>query len=561
MLTSNAIHLGFCKIHITIACNRLIGSTFKMTTSNKDIQNYLARITTYVVAALFLFQIMGLAHSGSSQVTVAKLTNILAGNSIVNISERTGFKRYFDPNGTHIFDPGKGFYLTGNWFIDKNTKKLCDWEVNPEKPRCAAVELDGDLIELDYGGDGNVFRTTLIQGNATDPNDNPGINFDPSLELSSSQLQDVIIHPPKKSLPNDLAGFSGGWYGTWYAGRDFAIIVEKLDKQHASLVYAWGPNKSSDSRQTGSIRTTGQIDGSIIKFSLWGESGVLSLHSDGNLKIDWQNEDWSGRSIATRWSNPPWESGLKAQCDDMLLEVNVDNICTQIKTYTSYKAKNPSTLVVALHGDNNNQSYQYEFASRVAQHSKNVVSIGMLRPGYTDNRDRTSDGIRGFAVGDNYDEPRIHQIAKAIIKLKKYYKVNKVILAGHSGGAAITAKLIAIYPNLINHAFIVSCPCHIPSWSADRYKVSKFHRFKDSLEVVSPIEMVDGISSDTKITIIVGKDDDNTKPYLSEEYFNALKDAGKNASYHVIPGEHNVFLYELVLGLVTNEVGGHKALD
>lgn len=277
-----------------------------MAFTNMGYQNYLARITVYTLAIPVLLQIVGCAHPMPEQITTAKLREAIAGKSIVNSSDRTGFKRYFDPNGTHIFDPDNGFYLTGNWFIGRNTKKLCDWEVNSEKPRCAAIKLDGDRIELDY--DGDVFSSTLVQGNATNPNDNPGLNFDPSLELSSYQLRDVAILPPEKELPNELADLIGGWYGTWYAGRDFAIIVEKIDKQSAGLVYAWGPNKISGSGRAGSIRTTGLIDGSTIKFNLWGDSGVISLHSDGNLKIDWEAEDWSGRSLATRWPNPPWDS-------------------------------------------------------------------------------------------------------------------------------------------------------------------------------------------------------------------------------------------------------------
>ena len=277
-----------------------------MANSNVGYQCYLARVTIYAFTIPILFLIMGCAHSGSGQITAAKLTETISGKSIVNTNNRTGFKRYFDPNGTHIFDPDNGFYLTGNWFISRNTKKLCDWEVNLEKPRCAEIKIDGDRIELDYGGD--IFNSILVPGNATDPNDNPGLNFDPSLELSSYQLRDVTILPPEKDLPNELADFSGGWYGTWYASRDIAIIVENIDKQNAGLVYAWGPNKVSDSGRAGSIKTTGRIDGSTIKYSLWGESGILSLNSDGNLIIDWEAEDWSGRSILTRWPNPPWES-------------------------------------------------------------------------------------------------------------------------------------------------------------------------------------------------------------------------------------------------------------
>ena len=66
----------------------------------------------------------------------------------------------------------------------------------------------------------------------------------------------------------------------------------------------------------------------------------------------------------------------------------------------------------------------------------------MLRPGYTDPIGRTSDGVKGDAIGDNYDEKRVNQVAQAITELKKLYSPSKVILVGYSGGAAITTNLI-----------------------------------------------------------------------------------------------------------------------
>ncbi|MBQ4836844.1 alpha/beta hydrolase family protein [Pseudoalteromonas luteoviolacea] len=251
---------------------------------------------------------------------------------------------------------------------------------------------------------------------------------------------------------------------------------------------------------------------------------------------------------------------VKAQCNSALNDVNVQGVCTKIKTYKSDEITKTPVLVVALHGDSpfNNPSYQYEFANQIALHSINTVSVGMLRPGYTDHLKRTSDGVRGETVGDNYDESRIHQIAKAIQKLKVYHNSDKVILAGHSGGSAITAKLIALYPRLINHAFIVSCPCNIPQWRADMYKSSHYEGFKKSLATISPIELIDNVANEIGITLFVGKDDKVTKPYLSNEYFAALKKAGKKVDYHVIDGDHRLFLNQTILNSVVDVVSDYN---
>ena len=74
-----------------------------------------------------------------------------------------------------------------------------------------------------------------------------------------------------------------------------------------------------------------------------------------------------------------------------------------------------------MHGDSpfNNPAYQYRFAKLVASKNSNVILVGMLRPGYTDPLGRTSDGVKGDAIGDNYDKKWVNQVAQAITELKK----------------------------------------------------------------------------------------------------------------------------------------------
>ena len=183
---------------------------------------------------------------------------------------------------------------------------------------------------------------------------------------------------------------------------------------------------------------------------------------------------------------------VHAGCEDISNEIFADNSCTKIRTYRSADVTDKPILVVALHGDSpfNNPGYQYRFAELVANKNSNVISVGMLRPGYTDPLGRTSDGIKGDAIGDNYDEKRVNQIAQAITKLEKLYSPSKVILAGHSGGAAITANLISLFPLLIDHAFIVSCPCDVNAWREDMFSLTNKSIFKGKIETLSPIDLV-----------------------------------------------------------------------
>jgi predicted esterase len=251
---------------------------------------------------------------------------------------------------------------------------------------------------------------------------------------------------------------------------------------------------------------------------------------------------------------------VHAGCEDSVNEIFAGNSCTKIKTYKSADVTENPILIVALHGDSpfNNPGYQYRFAKLVANKNSNVISVGMLRPGYTDSLGRTSDGVKGDAIGDNYDKKRVNQIAKAIIKLKKMYSPSKVILAGHSGGAAITANLISLFPLLIDHAFIVSCPCDVNAWREDMFSLTKKPIFKGNIEALSPIDLVEHLSKKTIISIFVGKDDKVARPILSERYKTAATKEGLNVSLEVIDGQHNIFLGSDIINAITEIVSSYN---
>lgn len=238
-------------------------------------------------------------------------------------------------------------------------------------------------------------------------------------------------------------------------------------------------------------------------------------------------------------------SSVAAQTRVSANEVVVEGITTQVRTYRSEELTEQPVLLVALHGDApfNNPSYQYAFARLVAKEVTNAIAIGLLRPGYTDDEGRTSDGVRGATVGTNYDAPRIEQIAAAIAQLKTHHKADKLILAGHSGGSAITGKLIATYPGLVDHAVIVSCPCDINPWRKDMFENTQYDGFKGDLDVVSPIDVVSSIANDTSISLFVGRGDQSTRPYLSHQYLARLHEQGTTASLTLLDGEHNIFLH------------------
>lgn len=213
-------------------------------------------------------------------------------------------------------------------------------------------------------------------------------------------------------------------------------------------------------------------------------------------------------------------------------------------------------LVIAIHGDVpfGPVSYQNLFAKKLSEASANVVSVGLLRPGYKDDKGRRSAGCKGWSVGDNYDRKRIEQIALTIEALKQEYKPLKTIVAGHSGGAAITAKMLGYYPDLIDTAFIVSCPTDINAWRSDMFKFSFNPLFIGQLNRISPLQLIDKISSHACIHVICGIEDKITKAYLSERYVTKLMQAGKHVRYDLIEGDHAIFMHPFVFAAVIEQI-------
>ncbi len=251
---------------------------------------------------------------------------------------------------------------------------------------------------------------------------------------------------------------------------------------------------------------------------------------------------------------------VHAGCKDILNEIFAGNNCTKIRTYKSAVVTDNPILIVVLHGDApfKNPGYQYRFAQLVANKNSNVITVGMLRPGYTDPTGRTSDGVKGDAIGDNYDEKRVNQLAQAIEELIKMYSPSKVILAGHSGGAAITANIISLFPLLIDHAFIVSCPCDVNAWRENMFSLTNKSIFRGNIDTLSPIDLVDRLSKKTTISILVGKNDKVAIPILSEKYKKAVTKKGLKITLALIEGQHDIFLSPDIINAITGIINDYN---
>jgi pimeloyl-ACP methyl ester carboxylesterase len=218
--------------------------------------------------------------------------------------------------------------------------------------------------------------------------------------------------------------------------------------------------------------------------------------------------------------------------------------------FHSVDSSSTPTLVVVLHGDSpfSKPDYQDTFAAKVASAYRDVVVAAILRPGYTDPQGNVSDGVRGETTGDNYNAQNTNAIAAAIADLKQRFRSRRIVVAGHSGGAAITANILGRHPALVDAALLVSCPCDVNRWREHMFLKTRFQGFSGEIQTLSPIDQVGGVSTNVTIRMVVGNKDDVTPPALSETYKTAALKAGKHVILTELDGEpHDILLKPAVL--------------
>jgi pimeloyl-ACP methyl ester carboxylesterase len=224
----------------------------------------------------------------------------------------------------------------------------------------------------------------------------------------------------------------------------------------------------------------------------------------------------------------------------------------RLKTAVFHSAHSSSTptLVVVLHGDSpfGKPDYQDTFAAKVAAAYQDVAVAAILRPGYIDPQGNVSDGVRGETTGDNYNAQNTDAIAAAIGDLKQRFRSRRIMVVGHSGGAAITANVLGRHPSLVDAALLVSCPCDVHRWREHMFRKTQFPGFRGEIETLSPIDQIGGVSTNVTIRMVVGDKDDVTPPALSEAYRAAAQKAGKHVTLTELENEpHDILLKAAVL--------------
>lgn len=175
-----------------------------------------------------------------------------------------------------------------------------------------------------------------------------------------------------------------------------------------------------------------------------------------------------------------------------------------------------------------------------------------MRPGYADVYGSRSDGDRGFASGENYTLSVANDLAAAIQSLKQRWGAPSIILVGHSGGAAVAANIAALFPGLVQHLFLVACPCDVPAFRQHMARLHWSPMWLLPADSLSPIQTLDRMSSETKITAISGANDPIALVEYSEQYIAKARTLGIAASMIVLPDKgHEILDDTAVVALVS----------
>jgi pimeloyl-ACP methyl ester carboxylesterase len=204
---------------------------------------------------------------------------------------------------------------------------------------------------------------------------------------------------------------------------------------------------------------------------------------------------------------------------------------------------NKNKLVFFIHGDQLNSKVTYfnDFASNFI--TSNAFIISITRPGWTNIKDHKSEGKKNISNGDNYvPKVDVDPIYRVIKKLKKKYQLNNTLVVGHSGGAAIAGILSGRFPNLIDEAILISCPCIVPPWRKNYFdQISKKSNSRYCSPVFkshSPHEYIKRIDPKLKTKIFIGNLDQNTLPVFSATYHKLLLENNKKSEILYFEGNH-----------------------
>lgn len=216
--------------------------------------------------------------------------------------------------------------------------------------------------------------------------------------------------------------------------------------------------------------------------------------------------------------------------------------CLVVILSTPEKPALDNVLIVYLHGDNQGVAESARIGGMATNlaNTVRVPTISLQRPGYRGALG-TSDGE--FPIrGDDYTADNVEIIFDALVNIKSASPGKRILLIGHSGGAAMTALMAARHATSADAYLLAACPCDIKPWREWRQQSTGGAGYWPNS--LSPQAEANRIGPDAMIRLIIGSKDDNALPKFSEAYVATLKDRGVAATLTYADGASHSDLRE-----------------
>ncbi len=179
-------------------------------------------------------------------------------------------------------------------------------------------------------------------------------------------------------------------------------------------------------------------------------------------------------------------------------------------------------LVVILHGDGGPGRYD-EYAQALAAAASRTTVVTLNRPGF--------NGSPGCCRSkDHYTRSNNALLAESLATMKASLRPSRMIVMGHSGGAAQLATIIATHPGIVDVAILAACPCNVPSWRVHRRGQNNWTNSQ------SPHRFAHAIPRSTQVLAITNQRDSNTRLRFAQEYVQIAQAAGANVQLYAPEG-------------------------
>ncbi len=221
---------------------------------------------------------------------------------------------------------------------------------------------------------------------------------------------------------------------------------------------------------------------------------------------------------------------LAAPCEaeDFETKVTGESECLLMKRYGPAA---PKILVVWLHGNVSTggpANSHFKLAEKTARDfsADSVLAVALVRPGYPDVTGAYSSGSDNGRA-DNWRRQTVMEIGAVIGRLKQRFNPQTTLIVGHSGGAAISAVLLGLLPELADSAILIGCPCDMTAWRAGRSRTPWLSE--------DPLDWVGQVKPNARIIALTGSLDTTTAPELARTYITRLQGRKIQASFSALP--------------------------